>query len=150
MPNFHLAQVNIARMKAPLDDPGMANFFDYLAPVNALADVTRGFVWRFKTEAGDATSLRAYGDDQIIVNFSVWESVEALKNYVYKGSHGDLMRMRHQWFEKMAESHMAMWWVRAGHVPTWKEAEARLESLRQHGETPFAFTFRSPFPPPAA
>lgn len=150
MPHYHLAQVNVARMKAPLDHPSMEDFFDYLAPVNALADVTRGFVWRFQTEAGDATSLRAYGDDRIIVNFSVWESVEALKNYVYKGSHSDLIWMRHKWFEKMVEFHMALWWVRAGHVPTWAEAEARLESVRQRGDTPYAFTFRTLFPPQEA
>jgi hypothetical protein len=125
----------------------MADFVAYLAPVNALADISPGFVWRFQTEAGDATSLRAYGDDRIIVNFTVWESVAALKNFVYKSNHGDVMRKRRKWFDKMSELYMALWWVPVGHIPTWDEAQARLDSLRQQGETPYAFTFRSIFPP---
>lgn len=147
MANFHLAQVNIGRLNAPLDSPLLEDFVAYLAPINAIADVTRGFVWRFQTEAGDATELRPYGDERIIVNFSVWESVEALKKYVYQGSHADVMRMRRKWFAKMSEHYMALWWVPAGHVPDWAEAQDRLESIRQHGETPYAFTFRSFFPP---
>src|SRR3954465_8928818 len=103
MAQYHIAQVNIARLLAPLDDPLIADFVANLAQINALADAAPGFVWRFQTTAGDATSYRAYGDDRIIVNFSLWESVEALKDFVYKGSHSEIMRKRKQWFEKMAE-----------------------------------------------
>jgi hypothetical protein len=149
MTQYHVAQVNIARLLAPLDDPSIADFVALLAPVNALADASPGFVWRFQTEAGDATNLRAYDDDLIIVNFSVWESINALKDFAYKGSHSDVMRKRRKWFEKMAEQSMALWWIPAGHIPTWSEAQTRLDSLRLHGETPFAFTFRTPFPPPS-
>jgi heme-degrading monooxygenase HmoA len=148
MARFHLAQVNIARLLAPIDDPLLADFVAALAPINALADASPGFVWRFQTAAGDATSVRPYDDDRIIINFSVWESVETLKGYVYQSAHAQVMRGRRKWFEKMADSHMALWWVPEGHIPTWQEARERIESVRAHGETPFAFTFRRVFAPP--
>src|SRR3954465_1011326 len=119
MPYYHIAQVNVARFIAPVDDPVLSDFYAYLAPINALADAAPGFVWRFQTAYGDATSLRVYDDDRIIVNFSVWESVEALKNFVYKEEHKNVMRERRKWFEKMAEQYVALWWVPAGHIPTW-------------------------------
>ena len=148
MTDYHLAQINIARLLAPLDDPQLAEFVANLVPINALADGSPGFVWRFQTAAGDATSVRPYEDALIIVNFSVWTSVEALKSYVYQSAHAEIMRKRRQWFEKMADSYMALWWIPAGHTPTWPEAQARLAALRQQGETPYAFTFRRLFPPP--
>lgn len=150
MPEFHIAQVNIARAKVPLSDSSLNDFFPYLAPINALAEASPGFVWRFQTESGDATGMRAYDDDQIIINFTVWESVESLKEFVYKHGHASVMRKRNRWFEKMEQSNMAMWWVPVGHIPTWAEAQARLDALRQQGETAFAFTFRTLFPPPQA
>jgi len=101
----------------------------------------------FSNSLGDATSLRVYGDDRIIVNFSVWESVEALKNFVYDDEHRKVMRQRKKWFEKMAEQYMALWWVPAGHVPTWSEAQDRLDSLRQNGDTSYSFSMRRIFPP---
>jgi heme-degrading monooxygenase HmoA len=146
MTAYHLAQVNIARLLAPIDDPLLAEFVANLGPINALADSAPGFVWRFQTDQGDATSVRPYDDERIIVNFSVWESVEALRAYVYKSAHAEIMRKRRQWFAKMGDSYMALWWVPAGHIPTWAEAQARLEAIQQ-GETPYAFSFRRLFPP---
>lgn len=147
MPHYHIAQVNIARFAISLDDPAMVGFFAYLAPLNALADKTPGFIWRYQTETGDATGLRVYDDDRIIVNFTVWESIEALKDFVYRGDHTHVMRKRQKWFEKMDDQYMALWWVPAGHIPTWREAQERLDSLRAQGETPYAFSFRKLFPP---
>ena len=147
---YHLAQVNIAVMRAPLDDPVMAGFVARLAEINALADQSPGFVWRLQTEEGDATSLRPYTDSRILLNLSVWESVESLKDYVYKSAHGEVMRRRRQWFEQFEGMYMALWWVKAGHVPTVAEAKQRLEHLREHGETPRAFTFKRLFPPAGA
>lgn len=146
--NYHLAQVNIARMLAPLDDPVMAGFVASLGEINALADRSPGFVWRFQTEMGDATSIRPYDDDRIIVNFSVWETVEYLKDYVYKSAHAEVMRNRRQWFEKFEGMYLALWWIEQGHLPTVSEAKERLEDLSQHGESERAFTFRKPFSPP--
>lgn len=144
---YHLAQVNIGRMRAPLDQPIMAGFVARLAEINALADRSPGFVWRLQTEAGDATYLRPYDDDRILFNLSVWESVEQFKDYVYRSAHRELIRQRREWFEQMEEAYMAMWWISAGHIPTIAEAKQRLEHLRQHGETAHAFTFKCIFQP---
>lgn len=147
---YHLAQVNIARMHAPLDDPIMAEFVARLAEINALADRSAGFVWRLQTEDGDATYLRPYDDDRILFNLSVWESIEQLKDYVYKSVHSEVMRQRRQWFEKFDGIYSALWWVEAGHIPTVAEAKQRLEYLQKHGETTHAFTFKRSFPPGAS
>lgn len=143
MTTQHLAQLNIARMLAPIDSPVMAEFVAQLDAINALADGSPGFVWRLVGAGNDATSLRPFPDDFIIVNMSVWESIEALKQYVYRSDHARVLRERAKWFEKMSESHMVLWWVPAGHIPTVTEAKAKLMHLREHGETPEAFTFRS-------
>ena len=146
MTQFHLAQINIGRMKAPLDDPIMAGFMARLDDLNALADSSPGFVWRLQTDEGNATYLRPYDDERIIVNMSVWESLTQLKAYVYHTAHAELMRQRQNWFEKFAGSYMALWWVPVGHIPGMDEAKKRLAHLEKHGPTPFAFTFAKPFP----
>ena len=148
MPDYQLAQLNIGRIVAPLDSPALAEFVARLAEINALADAALGFVWRFQTEDGDATALRPYDDDQMLVNFSVWESVEALHAFVYRSLHVEVMRKRRQWFERMDQLYTVLWWVRAGHRPTVQEAIERLEQLRCHGPTDQAFTFQRQFPPP--
>jgi heme-degrading monooxygenase HmoA len=145
-----LAQVNIARLRAPIDSPQTAEFVARLAPVNALADDAPGFLWRLQTEDGDATAVRAFGDDRIIVNMSVWESLEQLAAFVYRSGHVEVMRRRQQWFERMAESWLALWWIPAATLPTVAHAEARLAHLRRHGPTPEAFTFRVNFLPPTS
>jgi hypothetical protein len=147
MSGYHLAQLNIAHLKAPLDSPQLADFVGNLDRINALAESSPGFIWRLKTPAGDATELRPLGDD-VIVNMSVWQDLEALKQYVYRSAHVEVMRRRKEWFERMAEAYMVHWWVRKGHTPTVEEAIARLEHLRQHGPTPHAFNFRDAFPAP--
>lgn len=143
MTSFHLAQVNIARMKAPLETPEMASFVARLDEINALADRAEGFVWRFQTEEGNAAYARPYEDDRIMVNLSVWESIEALKNYVYRMAHVELLRDRRLWLEHFAGAYSAMWWVPAGHLPSLDEAKKRLEHLEANGPSQFAFTFGS-------
>jgi hypothetical protein len=147
MTTHHLAQVNIARMVAPIDSPAMADFVAQLDAINALAEGSAGFVWRLVGAGNDATSLRPFPDDFIIVNMSVWESIDALKQYVYRSDHARVLRERARWFEKLGEAHTALWWVPAGHVPSVEEAKHRLMQLREHGESPVAFTFRKPFVP---
>lgn len=147
---YHLAQLNIARMVAPLDDPAMAGFVARLAEINALADRSPGFVWRLQTEEGNATDLRPYDDDRILVNMSVWESLEALKEFTYKTAHSQVLRGRQQWFEKFEGPYLALWWVEAGHVPTLVEAKVRLDHLREHGPDPHAFNFKITFAPTGA
>ena len=143
---LHIAQVNIGRMKAALEDPVMAGFVARLDEINALADLSPGFVWRLQTSAGNATYLRPYGDDRILFNMSVWESIEQLKRYVYYSAHVEVLKRRQAWFEKFSGAHTALWWVPQGHLPGVDEAKKRLAHLDAHGPTPFAFTFKNPFP----
>lgn len=150
MPAYHLAQINIARMLAPIDDPIMAEFVAQLAPVNALAENSPGFVWRLQTESGDATSLKVYDDALIIVNLTVWESVAALREFVYKNSHYQVLRDRKRWFEKFEGPYYALWWIPTGDVPTIEEGKQRLEHLRQHGDSAYAFSFKKLFPGPGS
>lgn len=149
-PSCHIAQVNIARARAPLDDPLMAGFVGRLDEINMLAEASPGFVWRLKTEQGDATSLRPYDDERIMVNLSVWESPEHLKQYVYRSAHAQVMRMRNSWFERLGDVHLALWWITPGHMPTIAEAKERLHYLQAHGESAHAFSFASLFPLPGA
>jgi len=147
---FHLAQVNIGRLRAAVDDPIMAGFKNQLGPINALADSSPGFVWRLQTESGDATAIKPYPDDALMaINMSVWESLEALQLFVYKSAHLSPLRDRKQWFEPLEGPILSLWWIPVGHIPTVVEALARLEHLKQHGPTAHAFTFRVPFPSPA-
>lgn len=141
----HLAQINIARMVAPLDSPVMHDFVANLDRINALAEAASGFVWRLKGDGNDATSLRPYEDDRIIVNMSVWESIEALHQYAYYSGHVEIFRRRAEWFEKMTAPATVLWWIPAGHIPTVAEAKHKLELLENQGATPQAFTFKQRF-----
>ena len=145
---YQLAQINIGRILAPTDSPIMAEFMNNLDQINALAESSPGFVWRLVGEGNNATSLRPYDDDMMLVNMSVWESVEQLQTFVYKSNHTDFLRQRKQWFSLMAEAYYCMWWVKAGHIPTVSEAKERLDYMREHGETTTAFTFKNVFPAP--
>ncbi|EFL13071.1 DUF3291 domain-containing protein [Streptomyces sp. C] len=139
----HLAQLNVARLRHPLEDPRLAPFVEMLGPVNSAADGAPGFVWRLTEEGeGDATAMRPLGED-VIVNMSVWESREALWDFTYRSGHLEVMRRRRDWFERHVEAHMVLWWVPAGHVPGVAEALERLADLRAHGPSPRAFTFTS-------
>jgi hypothetical protein len=128
-----------------MDGSVMAGFKAALDPINTLADAAPGFVWRLQTEDGDATAIRPYEDERMMVNMSVWESTEALRAFVYTTAHTSVMRNRNRWFEKL-ETYLVLWWVPAGHEPTIQEAKERLEHLKRHGPTPYAFTFRASFP----
>ncbi|WP_151478149.1 DUF3291 domain-containing protein [Streptomyces albicerus] len=144
---YELAQVNIARLKAPLDSPQLKDFVDALDPVNAVADAADGFVWRLQSDSGDATDIAVFGDDWLIINMSVWRDTNALTAFMYQGQHRELLARRREWFERIQEAMATLWWVPAGHRPTVAEAEERLLHLRAHGATPYAFTLRTPFPP---
>jgi hypothetical protein len=142
----HLAQVNIARMKMPLDDAAMAGFVARIEEINALADGSQGFVWRLAAGEGSSLYLRPYDDDRILFNMSVWRSLEALHDFVYRSGHVQLFRQRSDWFHRTGGAYVALWWVPEGHVPSVDEAKARLAHLEAHGPTPHAFTFKAPFP----
>jgi hypothetical protein len=147
---FQLAEFNVAALRFPLGDPRMAEFVELLEPMNALADAAPGFVWRLVEDgAPDATALRPVGAD-VIVNFSVWESREALWEYVYRTGHLEVLRRRREWFDRHVESHMALWWIPAGHIPSVGEGVERLGLLRAAGPSPRAFTFRETYTPQEA
>lgn len=147
MRRFDLAQLNVARLVAPTDSPLVAEFMDALAPINALADASPGFRWRFQTTEGNATAERPFDDDTILVNFSTWDSVASLSDYVYRTAHTEFLRRRREWFEKVDDVAVVLWWVPAGHEPTVTEAVERLHRLRANGPSADAFTFRHPFDP---
>jgi hypothetical protein len=153
---YAIAQVNVGRLVAPLDSPRLADFVARLDAVNAVADSAPGFLWRLQTEDGNATALRAFeadadgADGGILINMSVWETVEALGTYVYGDAHLAVLRRRREWFERMTQAYTALWWIPRGHLPTITEAEDRVSHLRTHGPTPYAFTLRQHFAPPDA
>jgi hypothetical protein len=146
---WHLAQLNVGRLRAPIDDPIIAEFKGALDAINALADRSPGFVWRLQTADGNATALHPIDDDELIaINMSVWESIEALGDYVYRSDHTAFLRRRREWFERYGTAYLVLWWVPAGHVPSIDEALARLDELERNGPTEKAFTFARRFAPP--
>ena len=147
MSRHHLAQLNVGIATAPLDSHVMADFMNNLDRINALAESMPGFVWRLKADDGNATSLRPI-DDRTLVNMSVWTDAQSLSAFVFRSAHVEFMRRRREWFERMPEAYLVLWWVPEGHIPTTDEAVARLEHLKKHGASPHAFNFRQVFPPP--
>ena len=142
---YHLAQVNIAKMLAPIDNPVMADFVNNLDRINALAEESEGFIWRLKDDENNATALKIFEDDFLIVNMSVWTSIETLFSFTYQTAHTEIFKRKKEWFSKMPEMHMACWYIPEGEIPSTEEAKNRLAYLNNHGETPYAFTFKSKF-----
>ncbi len=149
MKKYQLAEINVARMKGVnIDDPVMKEFVDNLDRVNTLAENSEGFVWRLKDDNNNATSLNPYDDEQVIINISVWESVETLEQYVFKTFHSEFLKRRKEWFHKYGQVHTAMWWVEVGKYPTVGEAEKKLAVLQKNGATQEVFNFKDRFSAP--
>jgi hypothetical protein len=148
MSAYQLAQLNIGIIKGPMESPVMAEFAANLDRINAVAESSHGFVWRLQTQEGDATAIRPFENENMLVNMSVWQDLESLSAYVYNSAHVELMRRRRQWFERMNEAFLVLWWVPKDHRPTIAEATHKLELLRTQGPTQDAFSFRTAFPPP--
>jgi hypothetical protein len=145
MPEYHLAQLNIAKMLADVDDPIMKDFVENLEGVNRIADSSPGFVWRLETDEGDATSMRVFNDNILLVNMSAWESIDDLKKFVYESFLVEILKRKKEWFTRFDGVYQVMWWVKAGHIPGVEAAKARLAYLQEHGETELAFSFRKSF-----
>jgi hypothetical protein len=146
---YHLAQINIARALAPLTDPVMDGFVSQIERLNALAEQSAGFIWRLKADDGGSSSyVRAFEDERMLINMSVWNSLEALKDYVYRTAHSAAFRDRRNWFEPLGTPYAALWWVRAGLIPSPAEGRERLDCLARNGPTPYAFTFKQPYQAP--
>jgi hypothetical protein len=151
MTDHHLAQINIGRIVTDTpDDPRLTDFMNALDEINALAETSPGFVWRLQSDSGNATDIHAFDDPRMLVNMSVWQSVEALRTYVYQSAHTPFVGRRREWFEAPSGVIMALWWVPAGHLPNLDEAKERLDHLRREGSSDHAFTFKQPFPAPTS
>ncbi|MBL7818442.1 MAG: DUF3291 domain-containing protein [Saprospiraceae bacterium] len=148
MKKFHLAQLNIARMVGvDINDPVMADFVAQIDEVNAIAESFEGFVWRLKDDSGNATAFNPFDDVKLIVNMSVWDSIESLEKFVFNGRHLDVMKRRRNWFERFGKAYMVLWWIPEGHQPTLEEAQERLQHLQENGVSAYAFDFRNKFAP---
>jgi antibiotic biosynthesis monooxygenase (ABM) superfamily enzyme len=147
---YQIAQLNIGRAVAPLDDPRLADFMAWLDEVNALAERSPGFVWRLQGENGNNTDLKVSDDPQFIVNMSVWASIEDLRAFTYRSDHKTVFARRNEWFERAGGPNVVIWWQPAGTLPDVHDALTRLRRLAELGPTQDAFTFKNPFPPPDA
>jgi hypothetical protein len=145
MIGYHIAQANIALLRAPLTDPDMAEFITLNDEINAIAAQTPGFVWQLKTGDITAPPYLVFNDPRILLNVSVWESADALFQFVYQGDHLGAFRRRAEWFLKPTRPHLVLWWTPAGEFPTSVDAEAKLRQLEDNGPTPLAFTFKQRF-----
>ena len=148
MINYHLAQLNIAKMKYPIDSDNMSGFVDNLDRINALAERSAGFVWRLQTDEGDSTGIDHFGSD-ILINMSVWTDVESLHHYVYKTVHADIMSQRKTWFDRIAEAYSVLWWIPDDRFPTLEESSEKLELLKSVGSSKDAFTIKQHYPQPS-
>jgi hypothetical protein len=140
--NNHLAQFNIARIKYPLDDSRMAEFIDNVARVNGLAEQIDGFVWRLQDASGNAMGMTVYGDPTVLPNLTVWQNAQALERFVFKTAHNRFYRRREEWFAPV-EPTLVLWWVAPGVRPILQEGVERLDHLKAHGPTDFAFGWES-------
>lgn len=144
---YHLAQINIAHLVAPVDDPKVADFINALDEINRLAEHSKGFIWRLVGDGGNATDIRISDDPQLLVNMSVWQDIDSLYQYVYKSDHHQFFRRRREWFTRWEKPSPVLWWIPAGHQPTLEEAMDRIDYLAEHGATVFAFDFKTRFMP---
>tara|TARA_R110002051_G_scaffold14460_10_gene46903 strand:- start:3495 stop:4037 length:543 start_codon:yes stop_codon:yes gene_type:complete len=154
VPKYHLAELNIGRLRAPKDDPRVADFINNLDRINGLGKRMPGFIWMMEGEAGQGNTATAInGDPQFIPNLTVWENSDTLETFVFNTLHAKFMNRRAEWFTVLDQMHFAMWWVPAGHKPTLQEALLRLETLRRDGDTAQAFGWdylrANPAPPVA-
>lgn len=145
---YYLAQINVGRLRAPLDDPCMAEYVALRPVIDALARTSPGFIWRRTGPGSTAKETDLYDDPLIIANVSVWAGLQEYAQFVYRSEHLEVLKRRAEWFQPIDGPHAALWWVPQGYFPSAEEARARFESLRSYGETPYAFSFKKAFPPP--
>ena len=142
---FHLAELNIAEAKAPLMSPQLSGFVARIDEINALAEKEKGYIWRLKDETGHSMEIRFSDNPDMLINMSVWESVEDLKRFTYQTMHKELIRDKRQWFHHIKSAAYVLWWIPVGHIPTLAEGKERLDMLRAQGATPQAFDFKNVF-----
>ena len=136
-------------MLGAYEDEIMEGFVRRLDPVNAVADASPGFVWRYETEDEEPEEVRVFGDESILFNMSVWQTIEDLEAFVYRSNHLEVLQKKSQWFERSTRAPLVLWWVEAGHIPSVEEAKEHFETLWRDGPSATAFSFKARFPPPA-
>jgi hypothetical protein len=145
---MHLAQLNIAEAIDKMDSHVMADFVNNTDRINALAEESPGFIWRLVDEdSDDSSQIEAFNSEAILINMSVWKDWESLFKFVYESAHLEIFKRKKEWFAKMPKMHLVLWYVKEGSIPTLEDAKARLEYLQQHGESPYAFSFKSKYLP---
>lgn len=143
--NYHIAQINIAQLRYPLDDPHTIDFVNNLDRINSLAESYPGFIWRLKDDTGNATAIQIFDDPLLIVNMSVWKSLGTLFDFTYRSDHIDVFRRSSEWFEKHKLDHLALWWVQSGLIPSVDEGKKKLNYIKENGPSPYAFNFKKQF-----
>ena len=141
----HLAEFNVSRLRAPIDDPSNRGFVDGFLRISRLAERSPGFVWRLESPGGHPAVVEA--DERTIGTVSVWESYEHLHAFVYRSPHGRYTARRDQWFERLPGPTTVLWWIPVGERPSLEEAKARLQLLIREGPTPRAFSLTRQFDP---
>jgi len=144
---YHLAQLNVAKFNKPIDDKANWRFSAYLDPINQFGDEAPGFVWRLQDEGGNSTSIRAFADHNMIVNLTVWETLEALYTFVYSDEHLYVFKQRSAWFHKMPTPSLVLWWIPTETIPSMDEALSNLEKITQNGPSAQAFNFKKTYDP---
>ncbi len=145
---YLLAQINIAKLLAPIDSPLLEDFVNDLDRINQIAEKSNGFVWRLQDESGNATGINPFDEESSIINISVWESIDELKNFVYNSGHLDVFMKRAKWFKKMKTPHMALWWIKSDELPTALDGKNKLLQLEVNGDTQESFSFKQLFEKP--
>ncbi|MEZ4903046.1 MAG: DUF3291 domain-containing protein [Spirosomataceae bacterium] len=141
---YHIAQINIAKMKGVnINDPIMKEFVDNLTTINQLAESSEGFVWRLKDDNDTATNLNPFDDEQILVNVSVWQNIVCLEYFVYKTFHTDFLKRRKEWFQNFGKAHMVMWKIPKGYIPSLEEALEKLNYFQNYGASTDVFDFKN-------
>lgn len=138
---MQLAQLNVARWAIDPESDLAQGFLGRLDEVNGLGEQADGFVWRLKDESGNSMGYHLLDDPLLVINLSVWESIEQLKAFAYQGTHREVFRQRHDWFEKSDQSTSVLWWVPDGHRPDLAEAGDHLVRLRVGGPSDEVFDF---------
>ena len=142
---MQIAQINIAKMKGRKDSPEMVAFVDNLDRINSLADGSDGFVWRLIEESGTEQPVNVFDDDFLLINMSVWQSLDSLFKFTYQSMHVEIFKRKQEWFNKMEKMHMVIWYIDNGAIPSVEEGKLRLEYIQDNGPTPYAFNFKKKF-----
>lgn len=145
---YYLAQINIAKAIAPIDSEIMQGFVNQIAAINQLAEQSKGYIWRLEGAYENALAIQAFEDSNMLINMSMWQDLQSFTDFVYKSAHKQLIKDKHQWFEKPTKPIFAMWWQKAGTYPTVEDGKNKLHHLEEHGVSETAFTMRKHFAPP--